>query len=68
MVLMTTAAAQLYDRDCMTTMGQQSGWPATVDGNRGATHPRQQPINGDSLGRWRGERGGILGDWTTDKG
>jgi hypothetical protein len=67
MVLMTTAAVRLYDGDCMTMMGQQSRWPATAERNCCATHPRQQPINGDSLGR-RGESGVIWGDGTTDKG
>ncbi len=67
-VLTTMAAAQWYDGDCMTTMGWQSGWPATAERNRCATHPRQQTINGDSLGRMRGERGAIWGDGMTDKG
>jgi hypothetical protein len=69
MVLTTTAAAaRLYDRDCTTMMGQQSGWPATAERNHCAAHPRQQPINGDSLGRRRGESGAIWVDGTTDKG
>jgi hypothetical protein len=67
-VLTMTAGAQLYDGDCATTMGRQSGWPATAERNHCATHPRQQQINGDSLGRRRGERGAIWGDGTTDKG
>ncbi len=67
-VLMTTAVACLCNGDCTTTMEQQSGWPATAECNRCATHPRQQPINCDSLGRRRGERGEIWGDQTTDKG
>ncbi len=68
MVLMMTVAAQLYDGDCTTMMGQQSGWPATAECNLCATHPRQQPINGDSFGRRRGESGAIWGDGTRDKG
>ena len=67
-VLTTTAAAQLYDGDCTATTGQQSGWSATAEHNLCATHPRQQPINGDSLGRRRGESGAIWGDGTRDKG
>ncbi len=68
MVLTTTAAVGLYDRDCTMTIGWQSGWPATAEHNCCATHPSQQPINGDSLGRRRGERGVIWGDGMTDKG
>jgi hypothetical protein len=67
-VLMTTAVAQLYDEDCTVMVGQQSGWPATAERNLCATHPRQQPINSDSLGRRRGESGAIWGDRTTYKG
>ncbi len=67
-VLTTTTAAQLYDGDCMTVMGQQSGWPAKAEWNCCATHPRQQPINGESLGRRRGESGAIWRDGMTDKG
>jgi hypothetical protein len=67
-VLTTTAAVQLYDGDCTMMMGQQSGWPATAEHNLCATHLRQQPINGDSLGKRRGESGAIWGDGTTDKG
>ncbi len=66
-VLTMTAAAQLYDRDYTTTMGQQSGWPATAERNHCATHPMQQPIDGDSLGRRRGESVAIWGEGTTDK-
>ncbi len=65
---MTAAAARLYDRDCTTTMRGQSGWPATAEQNCCATHPRQQPINGDSLGRRRGKGGVIWGDGTIGKG
>jgi hypothetical protein len=67
-VLTTIAVVQLYDGDCTTTMGQQSGWPATAECNHCAIHPRQQPINGDSLGRRRGDSGAIWGDGMTDKG
>jgi hypothetical protein len=68
MVLTTTEAAQLYDGDCTTMMGQQSGWPATAECNCCATHLRQQLINGDSFGRRRGESGVIWGDGMADKG
>jgi hypothetical protein len=67
-MLTMTAVVQLYDGDCTRRMGRQSGWPATAECNHCATHPRQQPINGDSLGRRRGERGASCGDGTTDKG
>jgi hypothetical protein len=67
-VLATMAAARLYDGDCTTMMGQQSGWLMTAECNCCATHPRQQPINGDSLGRKRGESGVIWGDGMPDKG
>jgi hypothetical protein len=69
-ILLMTAMVvpRLYGGDCTMMMGQQSGWPATAERNRCATHPRQQPINGDSLGRRRGESGAIWGDGTTDEG
>jgi hypothetical protein len=67
-VVKMMAAAQLYDGDCTMTMGQPYGWPATAEPNLCATHLRQQPINGDSLGRRRRESGAIWGDGTTDKG
>jgi hypothetical protein len=69
-VLTTMAVAQLCDRDCtrINNMGWQSGWPATAKCSCWATHPRQQPINGDNLGRRRGERVAIWGDGTTDMG
>ncbi len=67
-VLMTMVVAQFYDRYRRMMMGQESGWPATAERNRGATHPRKQPINGDSLGMRRGESGAIWVDRTTDKG
>ncbi len=60
-VLTMAVATRLYDGDCTTTIGQQSGWPATAERNCCATHPRQQPINGDNLGRRRGESGTIGG-------
>ncbi len=68
MVFMTMAAVQLYNRDCSMMMEWQSGWPATAESNRCATHPRQQPINGDSLGRRKGKSAAIWGDGMTDKG
>ncbi len=67
-VLTTMAAVQLWERDCAMMMGRQSGWPATAECNRCASHPRQQPINGDSLRRRRGESKTIWGDGMTDKG
>jgi hypothetical protein len=67
-VLTTMAAARSYDKDCAMRMGQQSGWPATAECNCCATHRRQQPIKGDSLGRRRGASGAIWEDGTTDKG